>query len=152
MSSVLVGSFDPEEIELLIDGLPVDGFGEGQIVLAREENVNNKKSGFQGEVHLEVVCNRTGTLTIPLKAMSTWDQTLNELQGMTSIGLVSFGVTLRVPAHNINISTVGWIETQPDISVGAEIADREHVIGLVNTSPSLIIQGQSLATQLQSWL
>ena len=152
MTSTVVGSFDPEEIELLIDAIPVTGFGEGQIVLDRENNITNKKVGFQGEVHLETVADRTGTLTIPLKAMSTWDQSLNELQGLASLGVTQFLVTLSIPSHNIIINTVGWLEAQPPISAGAELMDREHVIGLANTSPSLINQGQSLASQIQSWL
>lgn len=152
MASTVVGSFDPEEIEFLIDANPVSGFGEGQIVVSRENNVTNKKVGFQGEVHLETDANRTGTITFPLKAMSTWDQTLNELQGLVVIGVTQFAVTINIPSHNISINTVGWIETQPDISAGAELADREHVLGLANVSPSLINQGQSLAAQIQSWL
>jgi hypothetical protein len=152
MASTVIGSYDPEEMEILIDALPVTGFGEGQVVISRDNNIVNKKVGFQGEVHLETNADRTGTLTIPLKAMSTWDQTLNELQGLVSLGVTQFLVTISIPSHNILINTVGWLEVQPDIGAGAELADREHVIGLANTSPSLINQGQSLASQVQSWL
>ena len=152
MASIVVGSYDPDDIEFYIDAFPVSGFGEGQIVISRENNVTNKKVGFQGEVHLETDANRTGTITFPLKAMSTWDQTLNEMQGLVVLGVTQFLVTIKIPSHNILINTVGWIETQPEISAGAELADREHVLGLANVSPSLINQGTSFASQIQSWL
>ena len=152
MASIVVGSYDPEEVIVLIDGLPVTGWGTGQVVIARENNVNNKKVGFQGEVHLETVCDRTGTITLPLKAMSTWDQTMNELQGLMSLGVTQFALTVKIPSQNVIFQTVAWIETQPDVSAGAELMDREHVLGMANTSPSLIEQGTSFAQQIQAWI
>ena len=152
MASIVVGSYDPNEVNVLIDGLPVTGWGTGQIVIERENNINSKKVGFQGEVHLETVCDRTGTITLPLKAMSTWDQTLNELQSMSHLGVTQFLITVTIPSQNVIFNTAGWLETQPDISAGAELMDREHVLGMADTSPSLINQGLSFAAQIQAWL
>lgn len=145
----VIGAYDPSESELLIDGFPVDTFGEGQLTLSRSEDLVVPKIGFQGDIHLEVSANRTGTLTFPLKAMSSWDNTMNELQGM---GVTTFAVTYRVPSANIEINTVGWIQSQPDVSNGAELADREHVIGLADVSPSTINQVDSFAGQIKNWL
>lgn len=155
MSDTFLGAHDPRDVELLIAGISVENsFGEGNIEISRTENVNTPMVGFQGDIHIEHGMNKTGTLTVPIKAGSDWDTALSELQGLSDVsenGLPYFPVFYRNKSTNKFISTVGWIESQPDIAEGAERADRPYVLGLANCVPSAVSQANSLVSQFQAW-
>lgn len=147
MSSRVAYTYDPEDIILLIGGVPVKNFGsDSAVVISRDGNINEKQVGVLGEVTVNRMRDKTGTLTVTLKGQSEEDKMLDELQ---ALDVYSFPVVLIVKSTNKQLITEGWLEEQPDMSFGTQMDDREHVIGLANSVPSLLEGAFNLAGEVQ---
>lgn len=150
-----LGAHDPRDVELLVGGLRVqDSFGEGDIEIERANDIFTPMSGFQGDLHIELSMDKTGTMTIPIKAGSKWSVAFDEMQGLAETGapLAVFPVMFKNKKTNIQIITVGWIQTQAGISEGASRGDRSVVIGLADCSPSVISKATDIVNTLASWI
>ena len=78
--------------------------------------------------------NRMGTMTISLQRTSGANEILaTYAQTMYSTREVAFSVYLEDP-RGYYISTIGWIQSQPDDTMGDTIQTNDWVIGLKDAS------------------
>lgn len=133
--SNIVGTYNPDDLTIIIGAELVDEFGDGNVVISRSNDVITPTSGFNGDVDLAVVKDKMGTITIPLKAHSLFNLVLTEWAGQTSI--VPFPIAIRHDDTNVVMATQAWIQSQPDTSFGARAEDREWVLGLLNAETAI---------------
>lgn len=133
--SALVGTYNPDDLTIIIGIETVDQFGDGNVVISRSNDVITPTSGFNGDVDLAVNKDKMGTITIPLKAHSLFNLVLTEWAAQTS--LVPFPIAIRHDDTNVAMATTAWIQTQPDTSFGARAEDREWVLGLLNAETAV---------------
>lgn len=128
-------AYDPSEITLSLGGWQPYGFAEGtKVVIAKANDLITPYSGTDGDVSLALMRNRLGTMTISLQRTSEANAYLTSyaLQ-MYTTREVAFPVYLEDP-RGYYIETIGWIQSQPQDTMGDTIQGNDWVIGLKDAS------------------
>lgn len=148
MDQLLTGltAYDPSEVILLLGGWEPYGYADDtKITISKASDIVTPYSGTDGDVSLSLMRNKLGTLTISLQSTSGANEVLaswHEQMYLTRV--VAFPVYLSDPA-GFSIQTVGWIQSQPDVSMGAETGTVDWVIGLKDAT---ITRGVGVSTAL----
>lgn len=133
MDKMLTGlmAYDPSEITLLLGGWEPWGFAsDTKIVISKNNDIINPYAGTDGDVSLALSRNRLGTLTLSLQRTSPANEVLaGYVQAMYSTRQVAFSVYLEDP-RGYYLTTIGWIQSQPDDTMGDTIQENQWVIGL----------------------
>lgn len=133
MDKMLTGVFayDPSQVILSLGGWEPWGFAaDTKIVISKTNDIINPYAGTDGDVSLALSRNRLGTLTMSLQRTSPANEVLAAYaQTMYSTRQVAFPVYLEDPM-GYSLSTIGWIQAQPDDTIGETIQDNQWVIGL----------------------
>lgn len=125
--------YDPASVELHIGGVaPTDVAADTMYVVSKEEDRVLPVAGVLGEVAIARNRNQLGTLTISLKQTSPMNEVLMNWMTASAAGVFMFPVRLLDPASGIIMNTTGWIQTQPELSLGKEVGQLDWVIGLAN--------------------
>lgn len=131
MANQILGSYDPEEINLTLGaGFIVEEIGDGGVTISRSEDVSTEKLGITGDPVININRKKNGTATISLRAQSDADKVLREI--VASGLLPYFFFTLEEKSTGAKIATQAWVKTQPDLAFVDDVADREWVLGLAN--------------------
>lgn len=137
MDKMLTGvmAYDPSNITLSLGGWEPYGFAsDTKIVISKSNDIINPYGGTDGDVSLALSRNRMGTMTISLQRTSAANEVLSTYaQTMYSTRQVAFPVYLEDP-RGYYISTIGWIQSQPDDTMGDTITTNDWVIGLKDAS------------------
>lgn len=125
------GAFDASEVILLLGGYQPVGFAtDTKIVVSKTGDIVTPYSGTDGDTSLALQRNKLGTLTMSLQNTSESNEVLTAFhQQMYLTRVVAFPVYLQDP-RGFGLVTVGWIQSQPDMTVGSEIQSVDWVIGL----------------------
>ena len=133
MDKMLTGvmAYDPSQVILSLGGWEPWGFAsDTKIVVSKANDIINPYSGTDGDVSLALSRNRLGTLTMSLQRTSPANEVLSAYaQMMYSTRQVAFSVYLEDP-RGYYINTIGWIQSQPDDTIGETIQENQWVIGL----------------------
>lgn len=139
MDQMLTGLFayDASEVVLLLGGWAPYGFAtDTKITIAKTGDVITPYSGTDGDVSLALQRNKLGTLTMSIQNTSGANEVLAAYhQQMYLTREVAFPVYLVDP-RGYGLFTVGWIQSQPDITIGAEVQAADWVIGLKDATVS----------------
>lgn len=124
-------AYDPSEITLSLGGWEPYGFATGtKIVIAKSNDIITPYAGTDGDVSLALMRNRLGTLTMSLQRTSDANSYLTAYHAsMYSTREVAFSVYLKDPM-GFTLTTVGWIQSQPQDTMGDTIQQVDWVIGL----------------------
>ena len=137
MDKMLTGvmAYDPSQVILSLGGWEPWGFAaDTKIVINKTNDIINPYSGTDGDVSLALSRNRLGTLTMSLQRTCPANEVLAAYaQTMYSTRQVAFSVYLEDP-RGYYISTIGWIQSQPDDTIGETIQENQWVIGLKDAS------------------
>ena len=126
--------YNPLNTSLLINFVePVD-YAEGtKIVVSKNSDIVIPHVGVNGEVALATNQDRTGTLTFSLKNTSPFNDVMSGLVQATQLNGLFFPVSLLEPSTaGMLITSLGWVQSQPDYTLGQEIGQLDWVIGLVD--------------------
>ena len=140
-------AFDPRHVECLIGGVePYDFAEDTKIVINKAEDLIIPKSGVDGSTAFSVNTNTLGTCTLSLMNTSKFNQTLMiwlaELTKLEADLVYFFPFYLKDPSNGLGIETYGWVQTQPDFTVGTEVGQLDWVIGLADARYKMF-DGQS---------
>lgn len=126
-------AYDPKKVRLFLMTQRVSGFAaDTKIVVARNEDNTIPHVGVDGEVSVALSRNQSGVLTVSLQNTSKWNNVLSTWQKQASItGLVFFPVLLE-GSQGLGLSTVGWIQKQPDLTYGTEVGQMDWEIGILD--------------------
>lgn len=124
-------AYDPSQVILSLGGWEPWGFAaDTKIVISKSNDIINPYSGTDGDVSLALSRNRLGTLTMSLQRTSPANEVMAAFaQTMYSTRLVAFPVYLEDP-RGYYITTIGWVQSQPDDTIGETIQENQWVIGL----------------------
>lgn len=133
MDQMLTGAmaYDPSQVTLLLGNWAPYGFSaDSKIVVTKTNDIINPYAGTDGDVSLALSRNRLGTMTLSLQRTSGANEVLTAYhQQMYSTRQVAFPVYLKDPRGYV-ISTMGWIQSQPEDTIGDTIQSSDWVIGL----------------------
>lgn len=135
-------AYSSSKVRLILGGVTAFGFADdSKIVIAKAEDLVLPLEGVDGELSLAVNNKTMGTMTISLQNTSDFNGYLETFAAQATVtGIVAFPVVMEDPAGSSLITTVGWIQTQPDYNVAGEVGTRDWVIGLqdARTQPNSI--------------
>lgn len=126
-------AYDPQKARLYMMTQRVTGFAaDTKIVVARNEDNIIPHMGVDGELSAALSRNQSGILTVSLQNTSVWNGYLANWQKQASItGLIFFPVLLE-GSQGMGLSTVGWIQKQPDLTYGTEVGQMDWEIGILD--------------------
>lgn len=130
-----IRTYDPAFVVLVVgDTIPTDVAADTMYVVSKDEDRVMPLVGVKGEVAIAKNRNSLGTLTISLKQTSPTNQVLMNYYAATAAGGSDFifNVTLVDPSSAIELNTQGWVQTQPEFTMGKEVSQLDWVIGLAN--------------------
>lgn len=138
--------YDPAKVNLLLGGLiPYDVAPDTMYVMSKEEDSVIPSVGVLGEVAIARNRNNLGTLTLSLKQTSGFNATMMKwVTASYGSGIHFFPILLEDPASGIKMASTGWIQNQPDLSLGKEVSQLDWVIGIANIEYE-IVPGTNLA-------
>lgn len=126
-------AYDPKKVKLYLMQQRVTGFAaDTKIVVSRNEDNIYPHVGVDGEMSAAMSRNQSGVMTVSLQNTSVWNAYLSDWQKQASItGLVFFPVLLE-GSQGPGISTIGWIQKQPDLTYGTEVGQLDWDIGILD--------------------
>jgi hypothetical protein len=149
MANAITQSFDPQDIELIVGGVPFEVFGsESVVTVTRNEDVNTFQVGVLGDVTNNYSRNRTGQLTVVTKAQSLEDNFMDQLASLT--GFSGIPVVLRIASANKILTSGASYMSQADLAAGNQVDDRGHILNLANASFAAIDNANSLIDQIET--
>ena len=128
-------AYDPSQITLSLGGWEPYGFADGtKIVVAKANDIITPTTGTDGDTSLALNRNKLGTMTISLQRTSDANTVFaNMAIQMYSTRTVAFAVYMKDP-RGYYIETLGWIQSQPQDSMGDTVTGNDWVIGLHDAS------------------
>lgn len=121
-----ISTYDPANVQVIIDAVPVSGFADGTFVSVSQDNESfTKKVGADGEVARARMSNRSGTLTLTLMATSVANAALTALHLAETIFSISI-----IDGGNEVFGAQCWVEKPPTVDRGTEISDSEWTIAI----------------------
>ena len=124
-------SYDPADLIMLIGGAPVRA--SGPVVITRNNDRTTEQVGQTGDdICINVMRNKTGTVTIPVMAQSVEDVAFDSWSAQGPATRVPFDLLHK--STNKVIATTAWYKTQADLSFGEEVDLRGHVLTLEDAS------------------
>lgn len=134
-------AFDSKEVKVILGTVTAFGFApDSKVTITKDEDLIIPTEGVDGELSLAINNKTKGTMTISLQNTSDFNGYLESWVALSPVtGYVAFPVIMVDPAGSSLISTVGWVQSQPDYSVAGEVGTRDWVIGLqdARTAPTI---------------
>lgn len=126
-------AYDPKKVRLYLMTQRVTGFAaDTKIVVARNEDNIIPHMGVDGELSAALSRNQSGVMTVSLQNTATWNGYFANWQKQASItGLIFFPVLLE-GSQGMGLSTIGWIQKQPDLTYGTEVGQMDWEIGILD--------------------
>lgn len=126
-------AYDPKKVKLYLMTQRVTGFAaDTKIVVSRNEDNTIPLMGVDGELSVALSRNQSGVMTVSLQNTSVWNGYFSDWQKQASVtGLVFFPVLLE-GSQGLGLSTIGWIQRQPDLTYGTEVGTMDWEIGILD--------------------
>lgn len=128
MSDPKIYSYDPDNLILIVGGVPIRP--ADAVVISRSNDVALPQVGILGDVCVAKNLDKTGSLTIPLMAQSLEDLAFDQW----SAANVFLPLLLVEKSTNKFLQTNCCYLTQPDLSFGQQTELRAHTLFLQNSS------------------
>ena len=121
-------SYSPDKVVVLINGIPMTGFGEGDAIeVAPVSELSTSKVGIDGDVTRSMGTDRRCRITVRLMQSSPSNDVLSALVGVDQItGGRMFPVTVMdLLGRTLIVAAQCWIATRPTVTFGREATERE---------------------------
>lgn len=143
MPSPTVSTYDPTKLTVIVGGVIVTGFIDGDYVTAkRDEDLYTKRVGADGHVARVRNGNKSGTIEIKLlqgspavaeiAALVALDNFLYDGDVLIPIAIVSPG-----SSQELVTSTQSWLKSAPEMTFGKDVGDRTFVFDCADLKLSL---------------
>jgi len=140
-------SYDPKDLIVLVGGVQI--VPSGPVVISRSNDRTTEQVGITGDdICVSVVRNKTGTVTIPVMAQSTYDVAFDSWSSLDPSTRVPFNLLHK--STNKVIATTSWYKTQADLSFGEEVDLRGHVLTLEDASFDPVSAASNLYDQFET--
>lgn len=137
---LFLGTYDPQQVIVTIDDLPILGFQDGDaITVERNEDFTNETIGIKGDVSRAINRNATGTLTISLQHNSPSVAQIEAMAHQDYPPVVRVAVRDPSSAEAFS-SSYAWLKTDASHSFGDEIGTREYTFFLYSVRAGQYIE------------
>ncbi len=131
--------YSADEVDVLIAGLPITGFADGEFITIEFPEAFTKKIGSDGDVTRSRTMDNTARVTIKLHQSSPSNDMLSTLYTADRLARNGAGVGAFLIKDNqgrsLYASPACWIAKHPDVSFDRESTEREWVIDVADIQP-----------------
>ena len=132
MSAKLEGTFDPEKLTVVIGGVIISGFSDGDsITVKRDEDLYFKRVGTNGDVGRARNANKSGSIEIRLLQVSEVNDqlsTLFSIDNLVADGKIVLPIAVTdLSGRSVFAATQCWLKTLPEGVFNREVAERVWV-------------------------
>lgn len=125
-----VRTYDPKQVSVLVNGIPIGGFADGTFIRAmRSNDMFTKQSGADGIVSRAKSNDLSGEITLTLAQTSPSNDVLSGIQltdELSNNGVVPVLIKDN-SGRSIYVSAFAWIRKHTEAEFGKEIANREWI-------------------------
>lgn len=129
-----VQTYDPKDIQVIVGGNVIGGFGEELVRVEREANAYDDEAGAQGEVVRYATNDKRGTITLILQQTSQSNlylSTLAKADEYSGTGVVPV-VVKDTRGNDLHLAPQAWIQKVPQAVYRKGVEMREWVIRTAN--------------------
>lgn len=128
-----IKAYDPKKVSLSIGLQTPTGYApDTKIAISRTNSVSTTTTGVDNDISVNIDSRYVGTATISLMHNSSFNDVLNDwIASLEVTGYPFLPFEMNDPSGS-SISTVCWVETQPDYSVAQETGTMDWVFGLAD--------------------
>lgn len=129
MSATLTGSYDPAQVICTVGGVILDGFSDGDAIIARRsEDMYSARAGIDGGVGRARNSNKMGEFEFRLLQTSKANDLLSVLLATDDLSndgapVLSIGI-MDGSGRSLAVATQCWIKTIPEATFGKEVSER----------------------------
>lgn len=146
-----IKAYDPKKATAVIGGQTPTGLApDTKYLVSRTNAISTVTEGIDGDISINIDSRFSGTFTLSLLHNSPFNDVISSwVYALDSTGYPFLPFELNDPSGS-SISTVCWVETQPDYSVAQETGTLDWVFGLADCRllPNQETARISLANQL----
>lgn len=128
-----VATYDPKEVIININGIPISGFADGTFInVSREKDAFTKVIGSDGVQSRAKSNDRSGMIVLTLVQTSASNDTLSALaiaDEVQNAGVAAI-IVKDVGGRSTFISGNGWVRKMPDSEFSNEITNREWTLDM----------------------
>ena len=124
-----VRTYIPEQVNLYISGILVEGFADGTVIeVKRNEQLYKSKSGIKGDITRTKNANKSGTIKFHLSQTSITNEKLSALviaDENAPAGTIVYPVMVKdLAGTSLDSSPDAWINGYPDTTYSKESSER----------------------------
>ena len=123
-----VRTFDPKQVAVLVNGIPIRGFADGtMIAVARSNDLFEKSSGADGVVTRVKSNDLSGTIDMTLAQTSPSNDVLtgiNKNDELSNTGIVPVSIT-DLSGRSVYVTAFAWIRKPADAEFSKTVSNRE---------------------------
>jgi hypothetical protein len=129
MSATLTGSYDPSQVICTVGGVILDGFSDGDAIIARRsEDMYSSRAGIDGGVGRARNSNKMGEFEFRLLQTSKANDLLSVLLATDDLSndgapVLPIGI-MDGSGRSLAVATQCWIKTIPEATFGKEVSER----------------------------
>ena len=136
MASTLINSiaYDAAKVTCYLNAHKVVGVGpDTKFTLTRNNDIVTPTVGVDGDVALSLSRNRTANLTMNLLGASETNKYLMLFARQAdTTGIVTLPIIIEGSSGAPYFTGIGWLQSIPEVSYGAEVPDLAWVFGILN--------------------
>jgi hypothetical protein len=130
-----VRTYDPKQVLIIIGGIPMSGFADGDFVsVERTSDTFTKVSGADGIISRAKTNDRSGTMKFTIAQTSPSNDVLTGIavaDELANIGVVPVLVKDQ-SGRSVFVSAFGWVKKPPVSDFAKEIKNREWTLDLAD--------------------
>lgn len=132
MSAVLTGSYDPQQVTVVVGGVILSGFSDGDAITAkRMEDATLTRVGIDGGVARARNANKMGEFEFKLLQTSQANFALSTLAAVGDLNNDALSVfpiaVYDGSGKSLCVAASCWLKTVPDAVFGKEVSERTWV-------------------------
>lgn len=127
-------TYDTKKLQVIIGGIPMEGFGDNKITVTRSNDVTTIMEGVDGDILFASSNKTSGTLSFDLIYGSDYDLFLDNLiltKQLIPIGFLD-------PNGNKLLATFGMLQSQADMALNETPDNRTWTFVIADTSLAAI--------------
>jgi len=132
-------TYDPKKVVIIVGGVPLSGYGDTFVVVARASDAYESVVGADGEVTRTRIQDKRGTITVTLKQTSKSNDILAAFAAADELdndGVVPVAVK-DLLGTSLHFSAEAWVKKVPDSEYAKAAGEKEWVLecGILETFP-----------------
>lgn len=125
----MIRTYDPRQIIVMLESVPIGGFADGTAVkIVRSNDMYIKSSGMDGVLSRAKTNDLSGEITFTLAQTSPSNDILSKMANESASGDIASLQITDLYGTSVYASATVWVKKHPDVEFSKNITNREWVL------------------------